>query len=37
VGESVRVLRQLNKADGQAPYLGADFLWTLLAARDDAA
>jgi SAM-dependent methyltransferase len=31
---SVRVLRQMTKADGQGPYFGEDFLWALLATKD---
>jgi SAM-dependent methyltransferase len=31
---SVRVLRQMNKTDGQGPCFGEDFLWALLAARE---
>jgi SAM-dependent methyltransferase len=34
---SVRVLRQMNKTDGQGPCFGEDFLWALLAAAQDAA
>jgi SAM-dependent methyltransferase len=30
---SVRVLRQMNKTDGQGPCFGEDFLWVLLAAK----
>jgi SAM-dependent methyltransferase len=33
---SVRVLRQMRKADGQERYFGEDFLWVLLAARQPA-
>ena len=32
---SLQVLRQMNKTDGQGPYFGEDFLWALLAARED--
>jgi SAM-dependent methyltransferase len=28
---SVRVLRQMNRTDGDGPYFGQDFLWALLA------
>src|SRR5579875_846805 len=31
---SLRVLRQMKKTDGQGPYLGEDFLWVLLAAKE---
>lgn len=31
---SVQVLRQMTKMDGQGPYFGEDFLWTLLATKD---
>jgi SAM-dependent methyltransferase len=34
---SVRVLRPMNKADGQGLCFGEDFLWVLLATKDDAA
>lgn len=34
---SLRVLRQMNKTHGQGPCFGEDFLWALLAAKDDAA
>jgi SAM-dependent methyltransferase len=34
---SVRVLRRMNKTDGQGPYFGEGFLWVLLAAKDHAA
>ncbi|MGH3283422.1 MAG: class I SAM-dependent methyltransferase [Streptosporangiaceae bacterium] len=30
---AVRVLRQMNKTDGQGPWFGEDFLWALLAAK----
>jgi hypothetical protein len=30
----LRVLRQMNKTDGQAPSFGEDFLWALLATKD---
>jgi SAM-dependent methyltransferase len=33
---SVRVLRQMRKADEQGPFLGEDFLWALLAVKDGA-
>jgi SAM-dependent methyltransferase len=32
---SVRVLRQMNKTDGHGPCFGEDFLWALLARKDD--
>jgi hypothetical protein len=31
---TLRVLRQMNKTDGQAPSFGEDFLWALLATKD---
>ena len=34
---SVRVLRQMNKTDGQEPRFGEDFLWALLATKEGAA
>jgi len=34
---SIKVLRQMNKTDGQGPYFGEDFLWALLATKDSAA
>jgi SAM-dependent methyltransferase len=34
---SVRVLRQMNKTDARGPCFGEDFLWTLLATKDNAA
>ncbi len=34
---SVRVLRQMTKADSQGPCFGEDFLWTLLAVKDGVA
>jgi SAM-dependent methyltransferase len=34
---SVRVLRQMNKTDGQGPCFGEDFLWALLATKKGAA
>jgi SAM-dependent methyltransferase len=34
---SVRVLRQMKKASRQGPCFGEDFLWVLLAAKEDAA
>ena len=34
---SIRVLRQMNKTDGQGPCFGLDFLWVLLATKDSAA
>ena len=34
---SVRVLRQINKTDGQGPCFGEDFLWALLARKEGAA
>lgn len=33
---SVRVLRQMRKTDAREPYFGEDFLWTLLAVKEDA-
>jgi SAM-dependent methyltransferase len=33
---SVRVLRQMSKTDPEGPYFGEDFLWVLLAAKDQA-
>jgi SAM-dependent methyltransferase len=33
---SVRVLRQMNKTDGQGPCFGEDFLWALLATKEGA-
>ena len=30
---TIQVLRQMTKTDGQGPYFGEDFLWTLLAAK----
>ncbi len=32
---SVRVLRQMNKTDGQGPCFGEDFLWALLATKEN--
>jgi SAM-dependent methyltransferase len=32
---ALRVLRQMEKADGQGPCFGADFLWALLATKED--
>jgi hypothetical protein len=34
---SLRVLRQMNKASGQGPYFGEDYLWVLPATRAGAA
>ena len=31
---SLRVLRQMQKTDGQGPWFGEDFLWALLATKD---
>ena len=32
---SVRVLRQMNQTGGHDPYFGLDFLWVMLATRQD--
>lgn len=34
---SLRGLRQMNKASGQEPYFGEDYLWVLLATKEGAA
>ena len=31
---SLRVLRRMNKTDGQGPCFGEDFLWVLLASKE---
>ena len=34
---SLRVLRQMKKVNGPGPYFGEDFLWALLAAKQNSA